>query len=120
MERLPTPVFWPGEFHGLHSPQARKESDMTEQLSLHFTHIIHDSVSSRVGPYFINRNVYISVPISQYIPSPLPFVIILKASFSRPRLSRVEGMLTLFLQAHTIPCLFSVLAFVLVCLLKRA
>ena len=19
-ERLPTPVFWPGEFHGLHSP----------------------------------------------------------------------------------------------------
>ena len=25
-ERLPTPVFWSGEFHGLHSPWGRKES----------------------------------------------------------------------------------------------
>ena len=33
-ERLPTPVFWPGEFHGLYSPWGCKESDMTEQLSL--------------------------------------------------------------------------------------
>ena len=33
-ERLPTPVFWPGEFHGLYSPWGHKESDMTEQLSL--------------------------------------------------------------------------------------
>ena len=32
-ERLPTPVFWPGEFHG-HSRWGRKESDMTERLSL--------------------------------------------------------------------------------------
>ena len=32
-ERLPTPVFWPGEFHGLYSPGGRKESDTTEQLS---------------------------------------------------------------------------------------
>ena len=32
-EQLPTPVFWPGEFHGLYSPWGRKES-MTEQLSL--------------------------------------------------------------------------------------
>ena len=23
--RIPTPVFWPGEFHGLYSPWARKE-----------------------------------------------------------------------------------------------
>ena len=29
-ERLPTPVFWPGEFHGLYSPWGRKESDTTE------------------------------------------------------------------------------------------
>ena len=28
------PIFWPGEFHGLYSPWGRKESDMTEQLSL--------------------------------------------------------------------------------------
>ena len=33
-ERLPTPVFWPGEFHGLYSPQCRNEPHMTEQLSL--------------------------------------------------------------------------------------
>ena len=32
-DRLPTPVFWPKEFHGLYSPWGRKESDTTEQLS---------------------------------------------------------------------------------------
>ena len=26
-ERLPTPVFWSGEFHGLYSPGGRKELD---------------------------------------------------------------------------------------------
>ena len=33
-ERLPTPVFWLGEFHRLYSPQGQKESDTTELLSL--------------------------------------------------------------------------------------
>ena len=33
-ERLPTPGFWPGEFHGLYSPWGCKESDTTERLSL--------------------------------------------------------------------------------------
>ena len=32
-----TGTFWPGEFHGLYSPWGRKESDMTERLSRHFT-----------------------------------------------------------------------------------
>ena len=37
MERLPTAVFWPGEFHGLYSLWGHKESDTTEELSLsHF------------------------------------------------------------------------------------
>ena len=27
---LPTPVFWPGEFHGLYSPWGHKESGTTE------------------------------------------------------------------------------------------
>ena len=36
-ERLPTPVFWPGEFHGLYP----KESDTTERFSLHFTFTIN-------------------------------------------------------------------------------
>ena len=33
-ERLPTPVFWPGEFHGLYGLWGRTESDTTGQLSL--------------------------------------------------------------------------------------
>ena len=33
-ERLLTPVFWPGEFHGLYSPWDHKELDTTEWLSL--------------------------------------------------------------------------------------
>jgi len=32
-ERLPSLVFWLGEFHGLYSPWGCKELDMTEQLS---------------------------------------------------------------------------------------
>ena len=35
-ERLPNPVFWPGEFQGLYSPWGRKESGTTERLSFHF------------------------------------------------------------------------------------
>ena len=33
-ERLPTPVFWPGEFHGLYGPWGHEELETTEQLSL--------------------------------------------------------------------------------------
>ena len=33
-ERLPTPVFCPGESHGLYNPWGHRESDRTEQLSL--------------------------------------------------------------------------------------
>ena len=33
-EWLPTPVFWPGEFHGLCSPWVCKELHMTERVSL--------------------------------------------------------------------------------------
>ena len=42
-EKLPTPVFWPREFHGLHSPWGREESNMTERLwfwSIHPSNII--------------------------------------------------------------------------------
>ena len=31
---LPTPIFWPGEFHGLYSPCGHRESDTTEWLAL--------------------------------------------------------------------------------------
>ena len=33
-EQLPTPIFWPGEFHRLYSPWGHKQSDTTEWLSL--------------------------------------------------------------------------------------
>ena len=33
-ERLPTSVFWPGEFHGLYSPWGHREPDKTERFSL--------------------------------------------------------------------------------------
>ena len=33
-EKLPFPVFWPREFHGLCSPWDHQELDITEQLSL--------------------------------------------------------------------------------------
>ena len=33
-ERLLTPVFWPGESHGLYSPRGHKEAGTTEGLSL--------------------------------------------------------------------------------------
>ena len=31
-ELLPTPIFWPGELHGLYNPWGHKESDTTERL----------------------------------------------------------------------------------------
>ena len=46
-ERLPTPGFWPGEFHGLYSPWGRKESDTTERL-FHF-HSLYGAQAG-VGP----------------------------------------------------------------------
>ena len=40
-ERLPPPVFWPGEFHGLYSPWDHKELDTTERLSLSKEATVH-------------------------------------------------------------------------------
>ena len=47
-ERLPFPVFWPGEFHGLYSPWGHKELDTSEwpSLSLYFS----DERGARWGP----------------------------------------------------------------------
>ena len=40
---LPSPVFWPGEYHGLYSLWGHKESDMTERLCLpHFQSFGYD------------------------------------------------------------------------------
>ena len=45
-ERLPIPIFWPGEFHGLYSLWGRKESDTTEQLSLTSLNLIPWTIQS--------------------------------------------------------------------------
>ena len=34
--RLPTPVFWPGEFHGLYSPWGHREMNRTRLSDFHF------------------------------------------------------------------------------------
>ena len=47
MEQLPTPVFWPGEFHGLYRPWGHKELDRTERLLV--------SPSGRDGRYCVQR-----------------------------------------------------------------
>ena len=68
MERLPTPVFWPGEFHGLYSPWGHKGSDMTEQLSLSVSLRVAGGSTAQVdqlchtglaGPLRILRNLYV-------------------------------------------------------------
>ena len=56
-ERLPTPVFWPREFHGLYSPWSGKESDTTEQLSLHYhlKKIVCEQFST--GPALVHQDL---------------------------------------------------------------
>ena len=44
-EMLPTPVLWPGEFHGLYSPWGHKESDTTEGL-LHRASLVTQMVKN--------------------------------------------------------------------------
>ena len=49
-ESLPTPVFWPGEFHELYSPWGHKESEVTEQLSLSFQYPCLENPMDREEP----------------------------------------------------------------------
>ena len=49
-ERLPTPVFWTEEFHGLYSPWGPKELDTTGQLSLFSRQRISKSSAAINGP----------------------------------------------------------------------
>ena len=51
-ERLPTPVFWPGEFHGLYSPWACKESDTTERSNPPPPVLQADSLLTSLSPLF--------------------------------------------------------------------
>ena len=44
-KRLPTPVFWPGEFHGLYSPWGLKSQTATYE---------HPHTRTRINPCFIS------------------------------------------------------------------
>ena len=62
-ERLPTPVFWPREFHELYSPWGHEQSDMTKWLSHHFTSLhFRDEVSQNEeglsNQYYEERKCY--------------------------------------------------------------
>ena len=57
-ERLPTPVFWPAEFHGLYSLWGHKESDKTERVSLYFTSLIHKWILGLPLSQFRNSFMY--------------------------------------------------------------
>ena len=49
-ERLPTPVSWPGEFHGPYSPWSCKELDTTQRLSL-LGHIPSSGIAGSYGNF---------------------------------------------------------------------
>ena len=61
-QRLPTPVLWPGEFHGLCSPWGCKEWDMSERLSL-ACHIQQDCLL-REGWHFWPRSWNLCSPVA--------------------------------------------------------
>ena len=57
-ERLATPVFWPGEFHGLYSPWGCKELDTTERLSLSLGIWEGHSISKGLGFFLYSIELY--------------------------------------------------------------
>ena len=66
-ESLSTLVFWPGEFHGLYSPQGRKESDRTDRfsLSLHSFHSVLSIHPTLSFPYCDHRSaLYIHISVA--------------------------------------------------------
>ena len=58
---LPTPVFWPEEFHGLLSPWDCKESDTAERLSL-----AHSRVYLRFHIHGFNQSLLFSILVHIY------------------------------------------------------
>ena len=56
-ERLPTPVFWPRESHGLYSPWGCKELDTTERLShMHGSKVMLKILQARLQQ-LVNREL---------------------------------------------------------------
>ena len=71
-ERLPTPVFWPAEFHRLYSAWGRKESDTTKGLS--HTHVLSYIIYCIYGMFHSEKgkiNLVFACSITLYFPSSL-------------------------------------------------
>ena len=73
-ERLPTPVFWPGEVHGLTSPWGCKDYNMSEQFSL--THWAFFQVVKLFPTVYIRLWLYLCLgyPFPYSVPVCLPFI----------------------------------------------
>ena len=63
-ERLPIPIFWPGEFRGLYSPWGCKELDTTERLSFSLSFIRH------IQHHLQQLNEGTNNPLRQQVPRP--------------------------------------------------
>ena len=88
-ERLPSPVFWPGEFHGLYSPWGCKESDTTEQLSL-------------------NHSAFVRTTLTNIYQSHIPLLELLHLTTNYLKiLAVVLSLIPLFLQCFPVRCTFS-------------
>ena len=59
-ERLPTPVFWPGEFHGLYSPSIAKSRTRLSNFHFHFQDFIDTCV-------YIYIYMYLDMYVCEYI-----------------------------------------------------
>ena len=72
-ERLPTPVFRPGELHGLYNPWGHEESDTTERIWLHFTSWFSQVPMSELKEENIwkglNENVYLDHECEKHWPN---------------------------------------------------
>ena len=67
-ERLPTPLFWPGKFHGL-SPRGHKVLDMTERLHFHNSAaLLPETLKSNIQQlnYFPEFRPFFDLPIKDY------------------------------------------------------
>ena len=60
---LLTPLFWPGEFHGLYSPWGHKEVDMTERLN--WTELIKDIYKKVVAKIILMIKDWVHSPWDQ-------------------------------------------------------
>ena len=83
-ERLPTSVFWPGEFHELYSPWGHKESDKTERISLSLSCNIFLHMKAILWIVLERQKLQISTQRLYYHPPEKLWLSIFMFSLSKP------------------------------------